>query len=441
MGQNKKETGNKSSKALKILMGNRIREYREKADISQEKFCKMIGISNRAALSLIENGEQSISLDALVKVVQITKMDLLSLLDMNFRRLLVLDTNIILNRPEMLRVVLRDCDEVYVPKAVVKELNYQKDHGREVEKRNASLCMSLITELNSDKETDCLIINSLPSINGETNDDDILQVAIDLARDNPDDTVYMFTNDKDFLLKDIGAVNNLRIIGSREYAEAFVSPDGFSPALSQRFFMAVMKRNLEQAKKLIEKNERNIDVNYVDTQSGFTPLIRAVRNKDYQMIKYLLSLDRIDINAVDDYKFKFPPLTHSIQTHDITSFRILMEHGADVNEPAQNKTNSYNTPLMVAAWEGEIEMARSLVENGACLNQQDQKNGFTPLIKAVFRGKDDIAEFLLEAGADATISSYERKTAKDYARDKRNLKILSLLNKEKDMAAEGGTQE
>ena len=60
-------------------------------------------------------------------------------------------------------------------------------------------------------------------------------------------------------------------------------------------------------------------------------------------------------------------------------------------------------------------------------NQQDKKNGFTAPINAVFRNKDDMVKFLLESGADRTISSYERKRAEDYARDNRNMKILSLL--------------
>lgn len=425
---NKTEAENISSKALRTAIGNKIREYREQAGISQEDFRKAIGLKNRATLSLIENGEQSISIDALVRVVQITRLDLMSLLELNTRRLLVIDTNIILNRPEMLRVVIGDCDVVYVPKAVIEEINYQKDHGREKEKRNASLCLGLLGDLHRDENNkDSLIINAEPSVKRETNDDCIMQVAVDIAAANPEDSVFMFTNDKDFLLKDIGKTTNLRVIDPKAYTEVFVRPDGMSPALSQRFFMAVMKRDLEQAKKLMGKSGRNINVNYIDTQSGLTPLIKAVRNKDYQMIKFLLSLDRIDINAVDDFKYKFPPLSHAIQTHDITSFRILIDGGADVNEPSQNTTNSYNTPLMIAAWEGQLEMVKALVDNGACLNQQDKKNGFTALIKAVFRNKDDIVRFLLEAGADKTISSYERKRAEDYARDNRNMKILSML--------------
>lgn len=427
----KKTAQNNSSKALRVAIGGKIRDYREKAKISQQEFCDMVGIKNRATLSLIENGEQSISIDILVRIVQVTKLDLMSLLDLNVATRVVLDTNIILNRPEMVKITLKDCDYVYIPRAVIEELNHQKDHGREREKRKASLCMSMINELRAAREDEGnFIINARPSVAGKTNDDDILQVAIDLAGENPGDKVYMLTNDKDFLLKDRGDSQNLRIIDSRQYNSIFAEPDGYDDASSQRFFMAVMKRNLEQAQKLMQKNERIIDVNFTDPQSGLTPLIKAVRNRDYTMIKYLLSLDRIDINAVDKQKYRIPPLSHAIQVHDITMVKMLVERNANVDEPSQNTTNYFNTPLMIAAWEGQLDMVRYLVENGACINQQDKKNGFTPLIKAVYRNKDDIVEYLLSVNADPTIYSFEAKTARDYAHDNKNMKILDLLKTE-----------
>ena len=166
----------------------------------------------------------------------------------------VLDTCVILNRPRILQRLLatEGVNKVMIPEVVVYELNYQKDHGREKEKRNASLCLGLLGDLHRDENNkDSLIINAEPSVKRETNDDCIMQVAVDIAAANPEDSVFMFTNDKDFLLKDVGKTTNLRVIDPRAYTEVFVRPDGMSPALSQRFFMAVMKRDLEQAKKLM----------------------------------------------------------------------------------------------------------------------------------------------------------------------------------------------
>ena len=40
----------------------------------------------------------------------------------------MVDTNILLNRPEMLGVLLKDCALVYIPIPVIDELNYHKDN-------------------------------------------------------------------------------------------------------------------------------------------------------------------------------------------------------------------------------------------------------------------------------------------------------------------------
>lgn len=108
------------------------------------------------------------------------------------------------------------------------------------------------------------------------------------------------TNDKDFILKNTKGLTNLRIIGSNQYSKIFSEKDGYNDALSQRFFVAVLKRDLDSAKNLLEKKGKSINVNAIDSRSGYTPLIQALVNKDEEMVKYLLSLDRIDVNAVDN---------------------------------------------------------------------------------------------------------------------------------------------
>ena len=114
--------------------------------------------------------------------------------------------------------------------------------------------------------------------------------------------------------------------------------------------------------------------------------------------------------------------------------QILIQNGANVNEPSQNETNLSNMPLMIAAWHGHLNLVKLLVENGAFINQQDKKNGFTALIKAVYQKEDeDIVEYLLKHGADKRILSYhDRKTALDYAYDKKNRKLIDLLKESED---------
>ncbi|WP_027430168.1 ankyrin repeat domain-containing protein [Lachnospira multipara] len=415
-----------------LALGQKIINYRNDANIKQEEFAKMLGIS-RTTLSFIENGTQAPNFDVLINLIRITHIDFLDIIGCKQENYIVLDTNILLNRPEMLNIVLKDCDKVYIPVPVIKEINYQKDHGKDKYRRNASLCEDILLKKKSEK----LDIHTDSKLDG-TNDDKIFDVAFKLAKKNASSNVYLLTNDKDFKLKDTKNLDNLKVISSVQYGSIFSEKDGFNETLSQRFFMAVFKKNLEEAKSLIKDKENVINVNVVDARSGRTPLIAALLNKDEQMVKFLLSLDRIDVNAVDEKKYLFPPLSHVMQMHnerDAMKFaRMLIDKGANVNEPSQNETNAFNMPLMIACWHGHFECVKLLVENGAFINQQDQKNGFTALIKAIFKNSDkEIVKYLLDKGADIDILTYQdKKTALDYAYDTGDRALIDLLKEKKE---------
>jgi ankyrin repeat protein len=141
----------------------------------------------------------------------------------------------------------------------------------------------------------------------------------------------------------------------------------------------------------------------------------------------LISLTGVDLNFVDNKKYCFPPLSHAVQMHNMQMMKLLIMNGANVNEPSTNEKNPYNTPIMIAAWSGRVDEVSMLVENGACVNQQDKGNGFTALIKAVFNNNIDVVKYLLSKGADATVSSFERKTALDYAYEKNHQEIIKIL--------------
>lgn len=313
---------------------------------------------------------------------------------------------------------------VYIPRTVIRELNYQKDHSDNQRRTLASLCLGMLIELKSDR---FVIEEGLAY--GINNDDKIWSVAVGIANDNKDDIVYLLSNDKDFKLKNITGINNLKVIDSKEFDSEFKKSVLFNIQQSQKFCDAVKKKNAEYAKKLLNSS---VNVNYVDPEFGYTPLIQAIRNRDLMMIEWLLSIPEVDINQVDEKKYKIPPISHAIQINNASIVNMLIKHGANVNEPSLNGRNYYNTPLMIAAWGGNLELVRILVEKGACINQVDKGNGFTALIKAVFNNHPDVVEYLLNCNADKTICSFEKMTALDYAYSKNengNYEgIITLLN-------------
>jgi hypothetical protein len=73
--------------------------------------------------------------------------------------------------------------------------------------------------------------------------------------------------------------------------------------------------------------------------------------------------------------------------------RLLLEYGADVNAWSHNG----NTPLHWAAYQGNVEAVRVLLEVGAGINPGCKRE--TPLMMAIRRGYTEIEQMLREKGA------------------------------------------
>lgn len=391
-------------------IGRRIGQYREDNGINQETLAKQIGVS-RSTLSLIENGSQAPNFAQLVKIGMLTGIDFGDLLNPQQEVHIVVDTNVILHRLQSLAYLAGVCDHLHVPQVVVTEINYQKDRSRQQpKKKTASRAEQEIIDL---KEKGLLQLEPMPSGSFHNNDDVIYGVAEAIARTYTTDMVYLLTNDKDFKLKGEAGRSNLRVINTDEFDEIFRQDDGWNVKESQLFFKAVKAGDREAA---LEHAKKHADVNYIDQATGRTPLHQAIENGDGRMIEFLLRLPRIDINAVDRGKYEIPPISRAIQKRQRKVVEYLIAMGANVDEPSSNNVkNPYNTPLMIAAWQGSLDLVKLLVENGACINQQDKGNGFTALIKAVYKCNPDVVRYLLDCHADTTIHSFEKKTAYDYA--------------------------
>jgi len=128
-------------------------------------------------------------------------------------------------------------------------------------------------------------------------------------------------------------------------------------------------------------------------KAGMTPLLYAVRLKNYDMLSYILEND-VDVD-------------YAGPTGD--------------------------TPLMHAVRDGESVMVAMLLESGADIDGQD-RYGVTPLMKAVERGDMAMVELLLAKGADISIADYTGRDVLIYAGDQRDKAIYHLLREKNGMA-------
>ena len=101
----------------------------------------------------------------------------------------------------------------------------------------------------------------------------------------------------------------------------------------------------------------------------------------------------------------------------------LIDEGADVN--AENKYGYY-TPLLAAASDGQVVIAKFLLSNGADVNQQNQI-GRTPLHEASWNGHVGVAELLLTNGADVDARDSSGATPLHQAVAKSHVAIIKLL--------------
>jgi ankyrin repeat protein len=104
--------------------------------------------------------------------------------------------------------------------------------------------------------------------------------------------------------------------------------------------------------------------------------------------------------------------------------RILLQHGADANRA----THEGVSPLHAAALRDDPEVVRLLIHHGSNLSARTGASPkATPLHFAASRGADAIVTALLEGGADPRVTDETGKTARDVALGQQQDRTASLL--------------
>ncbi|XP_014671481.1 PREDICTED: ankyrin-1-like [Priapulus caudatus] len=166
--------------------------------------------------------------------------------------------------------------------------------------------------------------------------------------------------------------------------------------------------------------EAGANPNVADTESGATPLMKAVSKGEeaygQTSLYHAARFGRLDIlrllleagadgNAADSYGVTSLHIAACYRQLHIV--RLLLEAGADPNVA---ETNRGETPLMRAVEEDREMMERILLSHGVDANTADSQ-GETSLYHAACSGQLDIVNLLLEAGADPNVAdSYGRTT-------------------------------
>lgn len=172
--------------------------------------------------------------------------------------------------------------------------------------------------------------------------------------------------------------------------------------------IAAMQGKKEIAELIIKKGA---DVNIKD-KNGITPLMYASVPGNNQDIVDLLLSNGAEITIFEAITLGKKDLIKS-----------LLSKGTDINI----ENNMGLTPLYVSIVSRKREIAELLIDNGADINKKLQ--GLTPLIGTITFGEEKIAELLIKKGADINTVGDDGSTALSKAVDGGFTKLVDILLK------------
>lgn len=185
-------------------------------------------------------------------------------------------------------------------------------------------------------------------------------------------------------------------------AVLLLGPAAFAHAGSyEDFFIAVKNDDARTVRALLQ---RGFDP---DTRGpdGLPGLTLALREPSPKVVQTLLEWPKIDVDAASTQAET--PLMMAALKGDLDVAQRLIARGAAVNKTGW-------TPLHYAATGGHVALISLLLEHSAYIDAESP-NRSTPLMMAARYGSEDAVRLLLDEGADPTLRNEQGMTAADFA--------------------------
>lgn len=191
---------------------------------------------------------------------------------------------------------------------------------------------------------------------------------------------------------------------------------GYSFAYSgsyEDFFIAIKQDNPSAVRSLLQ---RGFDANTLDP-SGAHGLILALNEPSLKAAQVLVEWPKTKVetrNLADES----PLMIAALRGH-LEIARKLIERDADVNKTGW-------TPLHYASTHGHVEIMRLLLDNHAYIDA-DSPNKTTPLMMAASYGTPAAVKLLLDAGADPSLRNMQGLSAIDFAQRTGRTDVVEMI--------------
>ena len=173
-----------------------------------------------------------------------------------------------------------------------------------------------------------------------------------------------------------------------------------STALADNLESKIQRAASQYMQKLTEAVSQTCHEDIVEVARH--PIFYAAKEGNLEMVQSIIEEQNFDVNTKYE-KDGSTALHWAAYGGQYDVVKYLVEHGADVNA----KDNNDMTPLMDAAQEGHLEVVKYLVEHGADVNAKHGED-WTALTSAARKGHLDVVKYLAEHGAEVTDRDWEQ---------------------------------
>jgi ankyrin repeat protein len=202
----------------------------------------------------------------------------------------------------------------------------------------------------------------------------------------------------------------------RMLLDAGADPGAVDPAGETMLMIAARVGVLEAVQLLIDRGAK---VDAKDATYQQTALMVAVRENRLPIVKALID-QGADVNA----RTRTGQTPQWVLPNSVPGFGhgVGIVRGGLPPRGSRQPIPGSLSPLLYAARDGRLEIARILVAAKADINQTDA-NAITPLITAIVNNRVDVARFLIDSGADVHAADWYGRTPLWAAVETRNMDV------------------